>query len=63
MHVSYYAGGYRALQIAEGNGGARLEEVGAFIDEGGNNFWGVHPMADTRAGHEGQTLVLLSDRD
>jgi hypothetical protein len=63
MHSAYYAGGYRALQIVEDDGGARLEEVGAFIDEGGNNFWGVHPMADTRPGHEGGTLVLLSDRD
>jgi hypothetical protein len=36
-----------------------LSEVGAFIDEGGNNFWGVevhkHP--------DGQKYVLASDRD
>lgn len=36
-----------------------LKEVGAFIDEGGNNFWGVefheHP--------DGQYYVLASDRD
>jgi hypothetical protein len=35
-----------------------LEEVGAFIDEGGNNFWGVEV-------HEvgGEQYVLASDRD
>jgi len=36
-----------------------LTEVGHFIDEGGNNFWGVevhqHP--------NGQKYVLASDRD
>jgi hypothetical protein len=36
-----------------------LTEVGHFIDEGGNNFWGVevhqHP--------NGQKYVLTSDRD
>ena len=36
--------------------------MAAFIDEGGNNFWGVHSIADSRAGEDG-TLVLLSDRD
>ena len=63
MHSSYYAAGYRAVRIVEDSEGARLEEVGAFIDAGGNNFWGVHPIPDTRPGHEGKTLVLLSDRD
>ncbi|HVE64474.1 MAG TPA: hypothetical protein VNB94_11815 [Mycobacteriales bacterium] len=62
MHSAYYAAGYRALKVVPDAGGARLEEVGAFIDEGGNNFWGVHPIADTRPGRQG-TLVLLSDRD
>ncbi len=36
-----------------------IQEVGAFIDEGGNNFWGVevheHP--------NGQVYALASDRD
>ena len=62
MHSAYYAAGYRALQVVPDGSGARIEEVGAFIDEGGNNFWGVHPIADTRPGKSG-TLVLLSDRD
>jgi hypothetical protein len=63
MHLSYYAAGYRAVRVVPTATGARLEEVASFIDEGGNNFWGVHPIADRRAGREGETLVLLSDRD
>jgi len=54
VYVSYYSGGFRILEY--GNGG--LEEVGAFIDEGGNNFWGVevHHVG-------GEQVVLASDRD
>ena len=54
-YLSHYAGGFRVLSY--GSGG--LTEVGRFIDEGGNNFWGVqvhkHP--------NGQKYVLASDRD
>ena len=54
-YISYYAGGFRV--VSYGSGG--LKEVGRFIDEGGNNFWGVevhkHP--------NGQKYVLASDRD
>jgi hypothetical protein len=54
-YFSYYSGGFRVAEYD--NGGIR--EVGAFIDEGGNNFWGVevhkHP--------DGQYYVLASDRD
>jgi hypothetical protein len=54
-YISYYAAGFRVVKY-----GARgLTEVGKFIDEGGNNFWGVevhkHP--------NGQKYVLASDRD
>jgi hypothetical protein len=55
VYVSYYAGGFRILQIVDGE----LQEIGAFIDDGGNNFWGVevheHP--------DGNRYVLASDRD
>jgi hypothetical protein len=53
-YVSYYAAGFRVLRY--GNRGIR--EVGAFIDEGGNNFWGVevHQLG-------GRQYVLASDRD
>ena len=53
-YVSYYAGGFRVLKY----GPLGLREVGAFIDEGGNNFWGVevHKI-------RGEQYVLASDRD
>jgi hypothetical protein len=53
-YVSYYAGGFRILRY----GDKGLKEVGAFIDEGGNNFWGVeiHKV-------RGKQYVLASDRD
>ena len=54
-YLSYYAAGLRVVEYGPGG----LTEVGAFIDEGGNNFWGVevhqHP--------NGQQYVLASDRD
>jgi hypothetical protein len=53
-YVSYYAGGFRVLKY----GPAGLRQVGAFIDEGGNNFWGVefHKIGT-------KEYVLASDRD
>jgi hypothetical protein len=36
-----------------------IQEVGAFIDEGGNNFWGVEVWHD----EHGEQFVLASDRD
>jgi hypothetical protein len=53
-YISYYSAGFRILKY--GNGG--LQEVGAFIDEGGNNFWGVEVH---NIGKE--QYVLASDRD
>src|SRR5215207_3472458 len=54
-YISHYAGGFRALKYGDDG----LNEVGRFIDQGGNNFWGVevhkHP--------NGQKYVLASDRD
>jgi hypothetical protein len=37
----------------------RMEEVGAFIDEGGNNLCGVEIWHD----ENGEKFVLASDRD
>ena len=37
IYFSYYSGGVRVLEIQDDE----LVEVGHFIDEGGNNFWGV----------------------
>ena len=53
-YVSYYAAGFRVLEY----GTRGLREVGAFIDEGGNNFWGVEVHRV-----RGRKLVLASDRD
>jgi hypothetical protein len=58
-YLSYYSGGFRVVEVVGSGGGARLEEVGRYIDAEGNNFWGVqvhkHP--------NGQKYVLASDRD
>ncbi len=53
-YVSYYAGGFRVLEY----GPKGLREVGAFVEEGGSDFWGVevHRVA-------GRQFVLASDRD
>jgi hypothetical protein len=53
-YFSYYAGGIRIAEY----GDFGLREVGAFIDEGGSNFWGVEVHRIGR-----QQYVLASDRD
>ena len=53
-YLSYYSGGFRV--VAYGAGG--MTEVGAFIDEGCSNFWGVEVIE-----RDGETYVLASDRD
>jgi hypothetical protein len=52
---SYYAGGMRVLRF----GDTGMEQVGAFIDEGGNNFWGVEQFTTP----QGDRLFAGSDRD
>lgn len=55
-YISYYAGGFRVVDFgAEG-----VEEVGAYIAQGGSNYWGVqvHTIPAT-----GEQVVLASDRD
>ncbi len=54
VYFSYYAGGFRVAKIKNN----KLVEVGRFIDEGGNDFWGVSVF--TRGGKE---YVAASDRD
>ena len=59
VYFSYYSGGFRVARIQpDGVGGFDLNEVGRFIDAGGNNFWGVQVWQ-----HNGQEYVLASDRD
>jgi hypothetical protein len=54
VYISHYALGMRVLSY--NNGG--LTEVGAFVEKGGSNYWGVeiHKFG-------GQTYILGSDRD
>ncbi len=54
LYFSYYSAGFRVVEIQ----GDQLVEVGAFIDEGGNNLWGVQVFQ-----HAGQEYVAASDRD
>jgi len=54
-YFSYYSGGFRVAKIA----GEKLEEVGHYIDVGGNNFWGVQVFT----GSDRREYVAASDRD
>src|ERR671918_790719 len=69
-YFSYYAGGFRVAEF----GADGIREVGRFIDQGGNNFWGVFPIGDETCGHgytgcqpgvgQGRRpLILASDMD
>jgi hypothetical protein len=53
-YFSYYSGGFRVLKIVNND----LVEVGRFIDQGGNEFWGVQVFT-----HAGQEYVAASDMD
>jgi hypothetical protein len=54
VYFSYYAGGFRVVKIQ----GGKLTEVGHFIDQGGNNFWGVQVFQ-----RNGKEYVAASDMD
>jgi hypothetical protein len=54
-YISYYDAGFRVVKFGK-NG---IQEVGHFIDQGGNDFWGIEPIQSDR----GQPLVPASDRD
>jgi hypothetical protein len=53
-YFSYYSGGFRVLKIQRNE----LVEVGSFIDQGGNDFWGVQVFS-----HENEEYVAASDMD
>jgi Ca2+-binding RTX toxin-like protein len=55
-YSSYYAGGIRVLRFNRQIG---LQEAGAWIAEGGSNFWGVEQFTTSN----GQRLIAGSDRD
>ncbi|HXV56490.1 MAG TPA: hypothetical protein VD704_01355, partial [Gaiellaceae bacterium] len=56
-YLSYYSGGMRVLEYGRDG----LKEVGHFVDEDGNNFWGieVHKLRQLKK----PTVILASDRD
>jgi hypothetical protein len=54
-YSSYYSGGMRVFSF----GANGLNEVGRFIDQGGNNFWGVETFTSKKYGR----LFAGSDRD
>jgi len=54
-YLAWYDAGFRVITY----GPAGMDEVGHFIDEGGNDFWGVQLTSNRR----GQDIVLASDRD
>lgn len=70
-YLSYYSGGLRAIQImcngvpydaddpSIDTSTCELVEVGGYLDEHGNDFWGV----ETFVGEDGMTYILASDRD
>ena len=53
VYFSYYSGGLRVLKITADQ---KLQQVGHFIDLGGNNFWGVQVFSQG-----GKELVAASD--
>jgi hypothetical protein len=54
-YISHYSGGFRVVKF----GKRGITETGAFIDQGGNNFWGVQVVPNSGK----RPLVLASDRD
>jgi Bacterial Ig domain/RTX calcium-binding nonapeptide repeat (4 copies) len=54
-YSAYYAGGMRVFRFGDGG----LDQVGKFIDEGGNDFWGVEQFTTP----QGDRLFAGSDRD
>jgi hypothetical protein len=59
-YLSYYSGGLRVIRYGDDG----IEEVGHYIHENGNNFWGVEVHRLRVAGPwSGKTLILASDRD
>ena len=61
-YSSYYSGGMRVFRF----GATGIDEVGHYIDDQGNNFWGVEtfvPGSSTAGDLEGERLFAGSDRD
>ena len=61
-YLAYYSGGMRSLETQcsddSDSDTCQLVETGGYLDEAGNDFWGVETFV-----RDGQTYVLGSDRD
>ncbi len=57
-YISYYSAGARVVKFSLKKG---IVEVGFFIDEGGNDFWGVYPFQLGKS--KGAPYLAFSDRD
>jgi hypothetical protein len=55
-YIAYYAAGARAITF----GDQGIDETGVFIDQGGNNFWGVEQF---NGPGDRERLAAFSDRD
>ena len=55
-YIAYYAAGARAISYSDQG----ITETGAYIDQGGNNFWGVEYVGESA---DGKPLLAFSDRD
>ena len=53
-YASYYSAGVRVVKF----GATGIQEAGRFIDEGGNDFWGIEQFTTAR----GERLFAASDR-
>ncbi len=64
-YLSYYSGGLRSIEIQCTNNAdpstCKLAEIGKFLDEDGNDFWGVEVIPDPT--DSSKQLILASDRD
>ncbi len=60
-YASWYDAGLRVLSFGP-NG---IKEIGHYIGAGGNDFWGVYPLQQGKAGpaSSARPLLLMSDRD
>jgi hypothetical protein len=55
-YIAYYAAGARAITYSDQG----ITETGAYIDQGGNNFWGVEYVGESA---DNKPLLAFSDRD
>ena len=66
-YLSYYAGGMRAIEIRcsdpKNETTCELVETGGYLDEKGNDFWGVETFSKEDDSGSSHTYVLGSDMD